>query len=86
MLRAALRIIKQVHQLERIDMRWERYSAHCIVQKGTYGVVVGMDGLPEALMVVEQGIPLVGEPFLRRYRCGIAWKETSSAQPSVFVP
>ena len=86
MLRTALRIIKQVHQLEQIDMRWERYSAHCIVQKGTYGVVVGRDGRPEALMVVEQGMPLVGESFLRRYRCGIVWKETSSAKSAVFVP
>lgn len=73
MLKTALRIAKQVQRLDRIDIRWERSTVQRVVQKGTYSVVSGSDGLPEALMAVEQGIPLVGDPFSRRYQYNIAW-------------
>ena len=65
----ALRILKHNPSLKQINIRWarERCPNH-LKQEGCYDVVTDSDGRPEALMVVERGIPLFGVPFFRRYR------------------
>ncbi|KAF8964515.1 hypothetical protein BDZ97DRAFT_1660197 [Flammula alnicola] len=69
MISTALRILKYNPGLKQINIRWarERCPNH-LKQEGTYDVLTDPDGRPEALMVVERGIPLIGVPFLRRYR------------------
>ena len=69
MLSTALRILKYNPQLKQINIRWarERCPNH-LKQEGCYDVVSDIDGNPEALIGVERGIPLVGIPFLRRFR------------------
>ncbi|PPQ93590.1 hypothetical protein CVT25_005470 [Psilocybe cyanescens] len=69
MLSTALRILKYNPALKQINIRWarERCPNH-LKQEGCYDVVVDKQGIPEALAVVERGIPLIGVPFLRRFR------------------
>lgn len=69
MLATALRILKYNQSLKQISIRWarERCPNH-LKQEGTYEVFTDFDGLPEYLMVVERGIPLLGAPFVRRYK------------------
>ncbi|KAF8886606.1 hypothetical protein CPB84DRAFT_1816707 [Gymnopilus junonius] len=72
MLSTALRILKYNPGLKQINIRWarERCPNH-LKQEGAYDVVPDKQGRPEALMVVERGIPLVGNPFLRKFRYGL---------------
>ncbi|PPQ85300.1 hypothetical protein CVT24_006411, partial [Panaeolus cyanescens] len=70
MLATALRILKRNPGLKQINIRWarERCPNH-LKQEGTYDVVVdGRTGVPEAVGVFERGIPLVGKPFVRKFR------------------
>ncbi|KIM38487.1 hypothetical protein M413DRAFT_447723 [Hebeloma cylindrosporum] len=69
MITTALRILKYNPSLKQINIRWarERCPNH-LKQEGCYDVVADLDGRPDALMVVERGIPLFGAPFSRRYR------------------
>jgi len=69
MITTALRILKYNRSLKQINIRWarERCPNH-LKQEGCYDVVADLNGRPEALMVVERGIPLLGVPFFRRYR------------------
>ncbi|KAH9476327.1 hypothetical protein JR316_0011902 [Psilocybe cubensis] len=69
MLSTALRILKYNPALKQINIRWAREKCpNHLKQEGCYDVVVDKHGRPEALAVVERGIPLWGVPFLRRYR------------------
>ncbi|KAF8148050.1 hypothetical protein B0H34DRAFT_738094 [Crassisporium funariophilum] len=70
MLSTAMRILKHNPNIKQINIRWarERCPNH-LKQEGSYDVVADGEGRPEALVVVERGIPLVGTPFWRRYRC-----------------
>ncbi|CAA7270550.1 unnamed protein product [Cyclocybe aegerita] len=69
MLSTALRVLKYNPSLKQISIRWarERCPNH-LKQEGSYDIISDDEGQPEALMVVERGIPIVGSPFLRRYR------------------
>lgn len=69
MLSTALRILKYNPALKQINIRWAREQCpNHLKQEGCYDVVVDKQGKPETLAVVERGIPLVGVPFLRRFR------------------
>ncbi|KDR79531.1 hypothetical protein GALMADRAFT_63638 [Galerina marginata CBS 339.88] len=69
MLSTALRVLRYNPSLKQINIRWarERCPNH-LKQEGTYDVVTDKDGRADALMVVERGIPMLGVPFLRRFR------------------
>jgi len=69
MITTALRILKYNPSLKQINIRWAKEQCpNHLKQEGCYDVVDGPDRWPEALMVVERGIPLFGVPFFRRYR------------------
>jgi len=69
MMSTTLRILKHNPNLKQINIRWAREQCpNHLKQEGSYDVITDRDGHPEALNVVERGIPLVGAPFYRRYR------------------
>jgi hypothetical protein len=69
MITTALRILKYNPSLKQINIRWAKEQCpNHLKQEGCYDVVDGSDGRPDALMVVEKGIPFLGVPFFRRYR------------------
>jgi len=87
-----LRILKYNQSLKQISIRWarERCPNH-LKQEGTYEVLTDFDGVPESLMVVERGIPLLGAPFVRRYQhkldkdSGRLWKLDAKRRVATMV-
>jgi hypothetical protein len=69
MITTALRILRYNPSLNQINIRWarERCPNH-LKQEGSYDVITDRDERPEALVVVERGIPFFGGSFVRRYR------------------
>ena len=68
MITTALRILKYNPSLKQINIRWTKERPHHLKQEGCYDIVDGLDGRPNALIVVERGIPLFGVAFFRCYR------------------
>jgi len=79
MLSTALRILKYNSNLKQINVRWarERCPNH-LKQEGLYDVVHDRDGQPEAINIIERGIPLVGSPFYRKYKLKLEIGDTTA--------
>ncbi|GLB40830.1 hypothetical protein LshimejAT787_0900450 [Lyophyllum shimeji] len=68
MLESALQILRAKPTLQQINIRWAREKApNHLKQEGTYDITA-IEGEPVYIMVHEQGIPLVGRAFERRYK------------------
>ncbi|KAG6867373.1 hypothetical protein C0993_003650 [Termitomyces sp. T159_Od127] len=68
MLDSALLILKYKPTLEEIHIRWAREKApNHLKQEGTYDIT-SIENQPSFITVHEQGIPLVGRPFYRKYK------------------
>ncbi|KAG6895514.1 hypothetical protein C0992_000898 [Termitomyces sp. T32_za158] len=68
MLDTALLILEYKPTLEEIHIRWAREKApNHLKQEGRYDIT-SIKGQPSFITVYEQGIPLVGRPFDRKYK------------------
>ncbi|KAG6809737.1 hypothetical protein H0H92_014941 [Tricholoma furcatifolium] len=68
MLEDALLILRANPSLQEITLRWARESSHNHLKQAGVYEITSQDGMPEYIMVHEQGIPLFGPPFERRYK------------------